>query len=215
VVVASARGGGNAVKRPWLGAKLQNVTPEIAEGLGLKRNSGALVAGVSNNSPAARAGIKTGDVIVSIEELVVEDQNGFDYRFGTRPLGGQARIGLIRGGQEITVVVALQSAPDGPREELVIRSRSPLSGAKVGNLSPALAEELRLDPSAEGVVVLELGKGSIAQRLGFKRGDVVLAINDKRVSSSKDLEKATRDPARFWEITILRGGRQVTAQFPG
>ncbi|HWV55731.1 DegQ family serine endoprotease [Pseudorhodoplanes sp.] len=215
VVVASARGGGSAVKRPWLGAKLQNVTPEIAEGLGLKRNSGALVAGVSANSPAAKAGIKTGDVIVSIEEQVVEDQNGFDYRFGTRPLGGQARIGVIRNGRETTVVVSLQSAPDGPREEVVIKSRSPLTGAKVGNLSPALAEELRLDPSAEGVVVLELGKGSIAQRLGFQRGDVVLAINDKRVATSKDLEKLTRDPLRMWEITILRGGRQVTAQFPG
>ncbi len=215
VVVASARGGGSAVKRPWLGAKLQNVTPEIAEGLGLKRNSGALVAGVSANSPAAKAGIKTGDVIVSIEEQAVDDQNGFDYRFGTRPLGGQARIGVIRNGRETAIVVALQSAPDGPREEVVIKSRSPLSGAKVGNLSPALAEELRLDPSAEGVVVLELGKGSVAQRLGFQRGDVVLTINEKRVSTSKDLEKVTRDPARFWEITILRGGRQVTAQFPG
>lgn len=215
VVVASARGGGNAVKRPWLGAKLQNVTPEIAESLGLKRNSGALVAGVSENSPAARAGIRTGDVIVSIEEQAVEDQNGFDYRFGTRPLGGQARVGVIRSGRETTVLVLLQSAPDRPREEVVIKSRSPLSGAKVGNLSPALAEELRLDPSAEGVVVLELGKGSVAQRLGFQRGDVVIAINDKRVATSKDLEKVTRDPARLWEITILRGGRQVTAQFPG
>jgi Do/DeqQ family serine protease len=215
VVVASARGGGSAVKRPWLGAKLQNVTPEIAESLGLKRNSGALVAGVSPNSPADRAGIKTGDVIVSIEEQAVEDQNGFDYRFGTRPLGGQARVGLIRSGRETAVVIALQSAPERPREELVIKSRSPLSGAKVGNLSPALAEELRLDPSAEGVVVLDLTKGSIAQRLGFQKGDVVLAINDKRVATSKELEKVTRDPARLWEITILRGGRQVTAQFPG
>jgi Do/DeqQ family serine protease len=215
VVVASARGGGSAVKRPWLGAKLQNVTAEIAEGLGLKRNSGALVASVNANSPAARAGIKTGDVIVSIEEQLVEDQNGFEYRFGTRPLGGQARVGIIRAGRELAVVVDLQSAPDGPREELIIRSRSPLSGAKVGNLSPALAEELRLDPSAEGVVVLELTQGSIAHRLGFQRGDVVLAINDKRVATSKELERLTRSPAQVWEITILRGGRQVTAQFPG
>ncbi len=215
VVVASARGGGSAVKRPWLGAKLQNITPEIAEGLGMKRASGALVAGVSANSPAAKAGIKTGDVIVSIEDQVVEDQNGFDYRFGTKPLGGQAKLGVIRSGRETVLIVALQSAPDGPREEVVIKSRSPLSGAKVGNLSPALAEELRLDPSAEGVVVLELGKGSIAQRLGFQKGDVVIAINEKRVASSKELERATRDPSRMWQVTILRGGRQVTAQFPG
>jgi Do/DeqQ family serine protease len=215
VVVASARGGGTAVKRPWLGAKLQNITPEIAEGLGLKRASGALVAGVSANSPAAKAGIKTGDVIVSIEDQVVEDQNGFDYRFGTKPLGGQAKVGLLRSGRETVVTVALQSAPDRPREEVVIKSRSPLSGAKVGNLSPALAEELRLDPSAEGVVVLELGNGSIAQRLGFQKGDVVISINEKRVATSKDLERVTRDPSRLWLVTILRGGRQITAQFPG
>ena len=215
VVVASARGGGSAVKRPWLGAKLQGVTPEIAEGLGLKRVAGALVAGVSKDSPAARAGIRTGDVIVSIEGQEVEDHNGFEYRFGTRPLGGQARIGVLRSGREVAVVVALQTAPDRPREEVVLKSRSPLSGAKVGNLSPALAEELRLDPSAEGVVVLELAQGSVAQRLGFQRGDVVLAVNDARVGTSKELERATRAPARFWEITILRGGRQVTAQFPG
>ena len=215
VVVASARGGGSAVKRPWLGAKLQNITPEIAEGLGMKRASGALVAGVSANSPAAKAGIRTGDVIASIDDQVVEDHNGFDYRFGTKPLGGQAKVGVIRSGRETVVIVALQSAPDGPREEVVIKSRSPLSGAKVGNLSPALAEELRLDPSAEGVVVLELGKGSIAQRLGFQKGDVVIAINEKRVASSKELERATRDPSRMWQVTILRGGRQVTAQFPG
>ena len=215
VVAASARGGGSAVKRPWLGAKLQAVNAELAEGLGLKRASGALVAGVSANSPAAKAGIKTGDVIVSIEDQPVEDHNGFDYRFGTRPLGGQARVGVLRAGRETVVVVALQSAPDRPREELVIKSRSPLSGAKVGNLSPALAEEMRLDPSAEGVVVLDLANGSIAQRLGFQRGDVVLAVNDQRVATSKELERATRDPTRLWEITIIRGGRQVTAQFPG
>ncbi len=215
VVASSARGGGNAVKRPWLGAKLQSVNPDLAEGLGLKRATGALVAGVSANSPAAKAGIKTGDVIVSIEGQVIEDHNGFDYRFGTKPLGGQAQIGLLRSGRETTVIVALQSAPDGPREEVTIKSRSPLSGAKVGNLSPALAEEMRLDPSAEGVVVLELTNGSVAHRLGFRRGDVVLAVNEKRVASSKELERVTRDPTSRWEITILRDGRQVTAQFPG
>ena len=65
----------------------------------------------------------------------------------------------------------------------MIKARSPLTGAKVGNLSPALADELRLDPSAEGVVVLEITNGSPAQRLGFQRGDVVLV--DQRASASR------------------------------
>ncbi|ARQ01370.1 DegQ family serine endoprotease [Pseudorhodoplanes sinuspersici] len=215
VVAASAKGGGNAVKRPWLGAKLQNVTPEIAEGLGLKRASGALVASVSSNSPAAKAGLKSGDVIVSIDGQSVEDQNGFDYRFGLRPLGGNAQVGVLRGANETTLAVALVTAPERPREEIVIKARSPLTGAKVGNLSPALADELRLDPSTEGVVVLEIAGGSPAQRLGFQRGDVVLAINEQKVETSKQLERVTRDTNRLWQITILRNGRQVTAQFGG
>ena len=72
VVVASAQGGGSAVKRPWLGAKLQAVTPDIADSLGLKRPAGALVASVVAGGPAARAGIKTGDLIVTIDGTAVE-----------------------------------------------------------------------------------------------------------------------------------------------
>src|SRR6187401_1114390 len=115
VVVASAKGGGTAVKRPWLGAKLQAITPEIAEGLGIKRAQGVLVAGVSEKSPAARAGLKTGDLIVAIDGQTVEDQNAFDYRFATKPLGGAAQIGILRSGKEMTLKIALEIAPETPR----------------------------------------------------------------------------------------------------
>ncbi len=98
VVVASAKGGSAAVKRPWLGAKLQEVTPEIAESLGLKRPSGALVANLLPAGPAAHAGMKTGDVIVSIDGTIVDDPNSFDYRFATKPLGGTAQVGVAAPG---------------------------------------------------------------------------------------------------------------------
>src|SRR6058998_2498973 len=88
VVVASAKGGGKAVKRPWLGARLQAVTPDIAESLGLRTPSGALVANVAAGSPAARAGLKLSDLITSIDGQPVDDPNAFDYRFATRPFGG-------------------------------------------------------------------------------------------------------------------------------
>ena len=102
VVVASAKGGGTTVKRPWLGAKLQNVTPDIAESLGLKRPAGALVATVMEKSPAARAGLKTGDLIVAIDGQTVDDQNAFDYRFATKALGrhGADRHGAWRQGSK-------------------------------------------------------------------------------------------------------------------
>ena len=152
VVVASARGGGSAVKRPWLGARLQAVTPEIAEGLGLKRPAGALVASVTAASPAARAGLKTSDLITAVDGQAIEDPNAFDYRFATKTLGGTARLVLLRAGKETTVAVALEAAPESPRDEIVIEVRSPFQGAKIGNLSPALADDLRLDPSTQGVV---------------------------------------------------------------
>src|SRR6266436_5300530 len=112
VVVTSARGGGSAVKRPWLGARLQTVTSEIAESLGLKRPTGALVASLTAGSPAARAGLKTGDLITSIDGQEVEDPNAFDYRFATKSLGGSARVGIVRSGREAAITVALEPLPD-------------------------------------------------------------------------------------------------------
>ncbi len=105
VVVASAKSGGSTVKRPWLGARLQAVTPEIAESLGLKRPAGALVASLTPTSPAARAGLKTSDLIVAIDGQAVDDPNAFDYRFATKALGGSARLGVVRAGKELAVNV--------------------------------------------------------------------------------------------------------------
>jgi Do/DeqQ family serine protease len=215
VVVASARSGGTAVKRPWLGAKLQAVTPDLAERFDLKRPAGAVVTNVAAASPAARAGIKTGDVIVAVDGQMVDDPNAFDYRFATRSLGGHAQIGVVRGGKETKVSVALETAPDAPRDELVIQGRSPFVGAKVANLSPSLADELRLDMSAEGVVIVEVADGSAAQSVGLQRGDVVLSINNEKVDKTRDLDKLTKAGARVWRVTILRGGRQISAVFGG
>jgi S1-C subfamily serine protease len=215
VVIASAKAGGATVKRPWLGAKLQAVTPDIAESLGLKRPAGALVASVSNPSPAVRAGLKTGDLIVAIDGVVVEDPNAFDYRFATKSLGGSANLGILRGGKETTLKIALETAPETPRDEIVIKSRTPFMGVKVANVSPALAEELRLDPSTEGVVVLDVAAGSVAQNLGFQRGDVISAVNDERIARTRDLDRVTKDSQRRWTITIIRGGQTLSVRFAG
>src|SRR3979409_1235927 len=94
VVVASAKSGGKAVKRPWLGAKLQAVSPEIAETLGLRIPSGALVANVTANSPAARAGLKLSDLIVAIDGQTFVYSHASVFRFATRPLGGAAPVGV-------------------------------------------------------------------------------------------------------------------------
>ena len=215
VVLASAKTGGTTVKRPWLGAKLQAVTPEIADSLGLKRPVGALVATVTEKSPAARGGLKTGDLIVAIDGQTVDDQNAFDYRFATKALGGSAQLGIVRAGKEAKLSVGLESAPETPRDELVIKARSPFMGVKVANISPALADELRLVASAEGVIVLEVADGSLAQNLGFRPGDIIAAVNNEKIERTRDLERAAKETVRRWAITIVRGGQQISVTFGG
>src|SRR5262249_12571909 len=159
VVVASAEGGGAAVKRPWLGAKLQIVTADIADSMGQQRPSGALVASVVSGGPAEKAGLKSGDLVVSIDGASVDDPNAFGYRFAHNPWGGPGQAGTPRQGRPMPLPSALKSLPDPPRQEVQIKPRSPFSGATVATLSPALADELRLDAQPEGVVITAVADG--------------------------------------------------------
>jgi len=215
VVVASAKSGGSAVKRPWLGARLQAVTPEIAETLGLRLPSGALVANVTPGSPAARAGLKLSDLIVTIDGQTVDDPNAFDYRFATRPLGGTAQVEVQRAGKTLKLTVPLESAPDTGRDEIVLTGRSPFQGAKVANISPAVADELHLDSDTEGVVVTDLADDGTAANVGFQKGDIVQAVNNRKIAKTSDLEKATRENSRVWRIILVRGGQTINVTLGG
>src|SRR5215208_4626462 len=215
VVVASARNGGSAVKRPWLGARLQAVTPEIAESLGRKVPTGALVANVVANSPAARAGLKPSDLIVAVEGQPIDDPSAFDYRFATRPLGGAAQVDVVRAGKTVKLTVPLETVPDTGRNEIVLTGRSPFQGAKIANISPALADELHLDADTAGVVITDLADGATAASVGFQKGDIIKSVNSEKIAKTADLEKATREQVRLWRITLVRGGRQINATFGG
>ncbi len=109
----------------------------------------------------------------------------------------------------------MQTAPESPREEFEIRARSPFLGAKVANLSPALADELRLDSQAQGVVITGVADGSTAQSIGFRKGDIVLAVNNQKIEKSADLDRVTRAGGRQWRVTINRGGQQISVMFSG
>ena len=121
----------------------------------------------------------------------------------------------MRGGKELALTVVLEALPDTAHDELVIASPSPFQGAKVSNLSPALADDLRLDPSAQGVVILDVASGSAAQSLGFQRGDLVVTVNNAKIAKTRDLERVTARASRRWTITILRGGQQMSVELRG
>src|SRR5205823_2080774 len=114
-------------------------------------------------------------------------------------------VASARAGKETTVAVALEPLPDTPRDELIIAARSPFQGAKVSNLSPALADELKLDPLTDGVVVTAVADGSLAQNLGFIRGDLVISVNNQKIVKTRDLQRASSQQSRVWRLTITRG----------
>ena len=152
---------------------------------------------------------------MSVDGQAVDDPNAFDYRFATKPLGGTAQLGVSRAGRELTAAVALRAAPETAREEITIRSRSPFSGVKIANLSPALADELQVQNVDEGVVMLDVDTGSYASNLGFQRGDVIEEVNGERIAKTQDLDRLTKTPNRSWRIIILRGGQKISAVFSG
>jgi S1-C subfamily serine protease len=215
-VVAAAKHGGKTVKRPWLGATLQNLSKDIADTLGLPRPAGALVVEVAAKGPAADAGLKRGDVIESVDGLSVDDAEGFGFRLGVKPLGGLAKLTVLRDGRTLELPLKLVSAPEiPPRDALVIKSRSPFEGAEVVNLSPAVKEELSLQSDGEGVVVAAVGENSAAAEVGVQKGDVVVAVNGRKIASTRDLEKACAERARWWDLVIKRGGETIQTRLGG
>ena len=216
LVVQSALKGGK-VQRPWLGATLQTVTPDIAESLGLATPSGALVAKVHAKGPAAKAGLLAGDVVVSVDDKPVQDPQAFQYRFVTQGIGGAAELGVLRKGQKVKATVTLiPPVEDPPRDVRDLQGRHPLTGCKVANISPAVAQEVGLDDDTrEGVVVLEVQDKTPAARLGVKRGDIVVGINNEKVKSVAGLVSALEAADGGWRLSVERGGKVFNLAIQG
>lgn len=209
VVVESALRGGRVV-RPWLGATGQGVTADIAAAQGLDRPSGVLVNAVYPRGPADRAGIKVGDIIKAVGRHKVLDPEGLEFRIATHPLDSNVELTVLRGERTLKTGVALGPPPEVPQRNLTwIEGRGPLAGARIGNLSPAFAEELGFDPMRRGVVVVVVATNSPARNLRLKPGDVLVRINGKEIELVEDVLVATNEEASNWRIAIKRGDRQL------
>ncbi|MDR3497462.1 MAG: DegQ family serine endoprotease [Ancalomicrobiaceae bacterium] len=208
-ILSQAKAGG-VVHRPWLGASLQTVTAEVADGLGLKRPGGALVTEVTPGGPAAKAGLKVGDLVSAIDGVEVEDPDGFGYRFSTKPLGTVTKLTVKRDGRDVDLDVQLMTAPEvPPRDERLIATRSPFEGATVDNLSPAVAEELGIQLVATGVVVKSIADGTVADRVGFKKGDLILDVNGVKIVDTKTLARVAASGPDLWRFSVSRGGQVI------
>ena len=214
-VYAESALNGRKVERPWMGAKLEAMTHDIAEGLGLSRITGAVVTRLYDKGPAASAGLKEGDVITHVDGVEVADARAVYYRLTTKGIGQTARLTAIRKGQPVDISLPLIGAPKpGSNDARNISGNNPLDGARLSNILPSIADELGIDDT-QGVAVTSVRSGSAAQTLGFQPGDIIVAIEGKKIDSVTDAEKLLSERQRLWQISVKRGSRVVQLQVPG
>ena len=205
--VVSGAGAGQRLVRPWFGVNGESVTADRASALGLSRPVGVFVRDIHESSPADRAGLRRGDVILTIDGREVQDVEALRFRVATHAVGQAVSVGVLRDGRERSLSATLVAPPETPPRDLTaLRGDQPLAGAVVANLSPALADELLLDVEARGVVVVDVRRGSPAQRLGLQPGDIVMRVNDRDLRGTDDARRLS-SLGLPWRIQLRRGER--------
>jgi serine protease Do len=215
VIAAEKSGqiGKGGVVRPWLGFTAQNVTSDIAQSMGLIRPAGALVATIAKDGPAEKSGLKTGDVILAINDRAIRDADELKFRIATIPLQQTAKLKIQRAGAEQVITFTASPPPEVPaRAPVTIDGNNPLAGATLVNVSPAVIEEMGLRGMEDGVVVQDVQAGTIAARMGLKTGDGNIAIGNHAVGSTDEVQGMLdrADTRRGWVLTIRRNGRDQT-----
>jgi Do/DeqQ family serine protease len=207
--------GGQGVRLAWIGATGQPVTSAIAGSLGLPKPGGVLVKDLYPGGPLANAGIKSGEVVASVDGAAVDDMQSLNYRIATHRPGEAVKVHVESGKTVRDVNVTLALPPENPpREAQTVAGHNPFSGAKVENLSPAAALDLQMDLLAKGVAVVSVDENSLAQGQGFQPGDIVRNVNGANISKVADLTRAL-NATTHWELVIERGGRRVSLAVDG
>jgi serine protease Do len=188
-----------AVTRGWIGVQIQPVTSEIADSLSLKNARGALVAEPQSGSPAQTAGIKAGDVIVSVNGESVADARNLARRISAMSPGTSVKLGIIRGGKEETLTLTLGELPRERQARLGNDDRASPGGIDVPKLGLSLAPTRN---GGEGVVVTQVDPNGTASDQ-FQTGDVILDVNGKTVSSPADVRKAVSDAQSDGKRSVL------------
>lgn len=178
------------VVRGWLGVSVQDVSPQLAKQFGVENAEGALVGEVVKGSPAEKAGIKRGDVIVGVDGRKVEDSGHLRNMAASTNVGSHLKLDIIRDKNRLTVDVEVGEQPKEAQVSQggagVPETPSALTGVTVQDLTPEMMDKLGLGKDVTGVVVITVEQGSAADEAGLARGDVILSINKKPVKNTKN-----------------------------
>ncbi len=184
------------VTRGWLGVTIQNLTPDLAREFGLKKSTGALVTEIYQGSPAEKAGLKRGDVILEINEKNIVTVETLRNTVAQSKVGSKIKLKVLRNAKNIALDVTIAEFPqdlaktttketeDSPPEE-----KNELAGFSVMDLTREIAKQLGLPRNEQGVVIMKVAPYSAAEEAGLRKGDVIQEINKKRVKGLNDFNK--------------------------
>src|ERR1700736_1618058 len=187
------------VDRGFLGVMIQNLTPDLATAFKLDRTNGALVGDVSPDSPADKAGLKSGDVITQLNGQPIEDASQLKLRVAETAPGSKVHLGVNRNGESKTFDVTLGNLPDNKvakaDEQSGNAKTDALSGVGVADLDQNTRAELNIPAQVQGAVITEVAPDSAAYQAGLRTGDVITELDRKPVKNAQDAVAETEKPA--------------------
>jgi len=186
------------------GAAPEPLTPDLADSMGLKQTTGALVSEPQPDSPAVKAGIQSGDVITSVDGAAIHDARELARRIGTMAPGASVKLGLIHQGQEKTVTLTLGTLPNEKQADATPQNQREVPDSDVPKLGLTLAPASKVQGSdGNGVVVTAVADGGVAADHGFQVGDIILDVGGKTVSTPADVRKSLADARKEGKRAVL------------
>jgi serine protease Do len=206
------------VSRGWLGVQIQDLTPELAKGFGVKQDKGALVAQVDPNGPASKAGLKSGDIIAEYNGQKITDGRDLSLAVASGKPGAPSSLKVIRDGQERSLNINLGERPsdtEGKASSTAPGEEHGRLGVMVENITPEVQRQLNLS-SQKGALITEVRPDSPAQEAGLKAGDIVREINHNPVSTASDLQNGLKGLGKGDNVLLKveRGGQTLFVAVP-
>lgn len=205
------------VTRGYLGVVMQPLTPQLAEALGVQHRTGALIADLSPESPAAQAGVQRGDVIIGINGKSITDLSQLKLFIGSVQPGSTLHLKVVRGAEEVSLEVRLTERKDAAANatQEVNEDDDTIDGAVLSELTPALRHELDLDDKANGVLLTNLDPSSDAAEAGLRPGDIIQTVNRNAVGDLRSLRTVLKAvEAKSVLLEVLREGSNTFVALP-
>jgi serine protease Do len=189
------------VDRGWLGVEIQSITPEMASSMGMKEPKGAIVASVVPDGPAAKAGLRQGDVVLAVDGRTVEDSRDLSRRVASIVAGASAKLTINRNGTVQTVTAKIAPRKDekvasaGSSEAVpgAVGATGEAMGLGLAAVTPETRRTFNLDDSTQGVLITKVDPDSDAADKGLQPGDIVMSVGNRSVHTPQDVQKGVSE----------------------